>query len=90
MQELKKMIIAAGHDSNLGRAVAMSAGYFAKEEKRNPKKSYTVQEMKDFMEFLFDVRTRELSAETEAAIRMIMGSEKMDFGKDEKCSAQQK
>ena len=91
MQKLKKMITDAGYDANLGWAVAMATGYFKKEERENPKKNYSVQEVNDLMEFLFWARTKELHTETKAAIRTIAELKKeFDSGKDKECSAQQR
>lgn len=91
MQKLKKMITDAGYDANLGWAVAMATGYFKKEERENPKKNYSVQEVKDLMGFLFGVRTNELDTETKAAIQTMAELEmEFDSGKDDACSAQQK
>lgn len=91
MQKLKKMITDAGYDANLGRAVAMATGYFEKEERKNPEKNYTVQEVNDLMEFLFLVRTKELHNETKVAMQMMAELEtEFDSGKDKACSAQQR
>lgn len=71
MQRLAEMIVEEGYDCNLGRAVAMATGYFEKEERENPEKSYTIQEVTEFMNFLFNVRGNELDFERKAELEII-------------------
>ena len=75
MLTLMAMIKDAGYDSNLGHAVAMAAAYFNKNTPLKLKKNYTLQEVRELITFLFDVRTKELNLETQAALRVIAEAE---------------
>ena len=82
MQRLAEMIVKECYDCNLGRAVAMATGYFEKEENCNPEKSYTIGEVVQFMNFLFDVRGNELDLERKATMEILTDLEK-EFSEEE-------